>query len=179
MKTEHKIAVIIFLVCLFLVSVLIAQENRENDQIQQFRIENQEIDDNEVYLKQSGLNNQSVVLQSSFLYNNGHDVFINQYGYSGQLRINQFGVNNRAHVVQSGSQNFVELSEAGYDISSKILQLGSDNKVFQELGSHSNSYRITQHGYDHEVYDLGFDSNNPGYTIKQEGLVGMKVIIEH
>ncbi|MEQ9301220.1 MAG: hypothetical protein RIF33_21770 [Cyclobacteriaceae bacterium] len=102
-----------------------------------------------------------------------------QQGQLNEIRATQQGVANTILVNQFGIGNQSDISEKGDFISATILQLGHDNTVFQELGDSYNTYHILQRGYDHEVIDRGFNTDNPGYTIRQEGLVGMKVIIRH
>ncbi|MEP1095197.1 MAG: hypothetical protein ABJG78_08815 [Cyclobacteriaceae bacterium] len=144
--------------------------NRENQVLIQHN--------NEVFLQQIGVGNQTVVVQHSQM-NGANVASITQYGQLHQVFLNQYGTNNIADHRQEGSMNLIDVIEHGNLISSTTLQSGSNNRIYQELGTNRASYRIIQQGSDHEVIDLGFSTSNPGYTIKQTGLVGMKVVIKH
>lgn len=107
----------------------------------------------------------------------GNQSHIIQVGQFNEAYANQEGTANSILIRQYGRGNQSDIAEEGDHISSTITQLGQDNTVFQELGDSHNSYHILQRGYDHEVIDRGFSPDNPGYTIRQQGLVGMRVII--
>jgi hypothetical protein len=134
--------------------------------------------DDEIYLEQAGYSNRASIAQFSPAQN-GNSAIVYQYGVQSNVGLHQTGNSNDAHFQQYGLMNFIDVKEQGDFISSSIYQVGYDNKVNQELGSDGMNYTIIQMGNKHEVIDRGFNLNNPGYTIKQSGLVGMKVTIQH
>ena len=134
--------------------------------------------DDGIFLQQAGFFNQAIVTQLSDL-NATNKAQVRQYGISSSVLLTQSGANNVADIQQDGARNSVDIVELGNSISSRVFQFGVKNKVQQELGNDRTNHTIIQRGYNHEVIDLGFNPNNPGYTIKQRGLVGMTVTIQH
>lgn len=100
-----------------------------------------------------------------------------QQGQINEIRATQQGVANTILVNQYGIGNQSEIHESGDFISTTVVQWGENNSVVQELGHSNTTYRIIQRGHGHEIIDAGFTPTNPGYTITQSGMVGMKVII--
>ncbi len=131
----------------------------------------------EIYLRQVGIDNKAFIIQSSPM-NMGNSAIIGQFGQSTDIVLSQLGTSNSAELHQNGFTNSINITERGDFISSKVLQFGLHNTVHQELGADKTDHLIIQKGYNHKVSDLGFNSNSPGYTIKQEGMVGMSVIIK-
>ena len=104
---------------------------------------------------------------------------IQQFGGFQQVILNQFGANNQAKFTQLGFGNEIDVTQDGVFISSNIYQFGANNHVQQELGRDNTNYVVIQSGYNWGVKDIGFSPNNPGYTVKQFGLVGTTITIKH
>jgi hypothetical protein len=181
MKAINKIG--LFLILLFVASASVAQDVQKlvsPEIVESFGYLNQQqvFQDDEIFLQQAGYNNRAIIVQLSQL-NNGNSAFILQHGQLADVVLNQSGINNAAIFHQDGFNNSIEVAQRGNLISSEVLQSGYHNKVRQELGSNGMHYTVIQEGYKHEVIDLGFNPHNPGYTIKQTGMVGMTVTIQH
>ena len=180
MNTVIKIG--LFLILLIITSATFAQEQEVKKQGVTKKLEIsgylklQEFQDDEVFLQQVGYNNSANIKQYSQL-NRGNKAFVVQYGEEVNVLLTQLGMNNLANLHQNGYGNFIEVTELGNSISTEVIQFGNNNKVQQELGSNGIKYTIIQQGFGHEVVDLGFSSESLGYTIKQTGMVGMKVAI--
>ena len=136
------------------------------------------IPENDVYIKHSGYHNSTVVDQSAGT-SGANLAMIQQFGEFQQVMLNQFGSNNQAKYNQIGFGNGIDVSQDGEFISTNIYQFGVNNHVFQELGSDNTSYTIIQSGHNWGVRDVGFSSNNPGYTILQFGIEGVTITIDH
>ncbi len=180
MNTAIKIG--LFLILLIITSAIFAQEQEVEKQGITKKLETsgyltlQEFKDDEVFLQQIGNNNSANIAQYSQL-NRGNKAFVVQYGEAVSVLLTQSGMNNLASLRQNGYRNFIEVTELGNSISTEVIQFGNNNKVQQELGSNGMKYTIIQQGFGHEVVDLGFSPKSPGYTIKQTGMVGMRVAI--
>jgi hypothetical protein len=181
MKVINKIG--LFLILLFVASAGVAQDVQKSGSseiTESYVYPNQQegFQDGEIFLQQAGYNNRATIAQFSQL-NNGNSAFVLQRGQLADVALNQSGINNSAIFHQDGFMNSIEVAQRGDLISSEVFQSGDYNKVRQELGSSGMHYTIIQQGNKHEVIDLGFNPHNPGYTIKQTGMVGMTVTIEH
>ncbi|MCF6353017.1 MAG: hypothetical protein L3J06_08410 [Cyclobacteriaceae bacterium] len=178
MNTVIKIG--LFLILLIITSAIFAQEVEKQGITKKLKTSGylnlQEFQDDEVFLQQVGYNNSANIAQYSQL-NRGNKAFVVQYGEEVNVLLTQLGMNNLATLRQNGYRNFIEVTELGNSISTEVVQFGNNNKVQQELGSNGMKYSIIQQGFGHEVVDLGFSPESPGYTIRQTGMVGMKVAI--
>jgi hypothetical protein len=134
--------------------------------------------DDEIYLQQAGYNHRASITQFS-PFQNGNSAYVRQFGGMSNIDLTQIGKGNSANYGQYGLKNSIHGIQMGNDINTGVFQFGYENRVLQELGSDGMNYSIIQMGNKHEVIDRGFSPNNPGYTIKQSGLVGMKVDIQH
>lgn len=135
------------------------------------------VKENSVFLKQFGLENQTSVEQYAGTKGANHAGII-QYGTSQRIWLLQQGSNNKAHLGQFGSQNEIELSLYGDFINANVLQSGHDNSVNQELTNSNLDYTILQFGNNWGVTIIGSPSI-PGFSVKQSGMSGSHVTIEH
>lgn len=139
---------------------------------------NKAIQENDVFLLQTGHLNTVVISQRHGL-TGANMAWLQQHGALEQIMLTQSGSNNQANFLQVGRENAINVNQQGKFISSTIYQFGTDNYVFQELGRDNTDYTVIQTGYNWGVIDKGFSPNNPGYTIKQTGMVGVTITIEH
>ena len=136
------------------------------------------ISENDLFLKQSGYQNTAAVLQSAGSIG-ANLAMIQQFGGFQEVLLNQFGSNNQAKFNQLGFGNEIDVTQDGVFISTNIYQFGVKNHVLQELGRDNTNYTVIQSGYNWGVIDKGFSPNNPGYTVKQFGMVGTTITITH
>ena len=138
---------------------------------------NKVIQVNDVFLLQTGHLNTAEVSQRQGS-TGGNMASLQQRGAYEQIILVQNGSNNQVDFRQYGRSNDINVTQRGNFISSTVIQSGLENSVLQELGGNNKNYTIIQHGNNWGVVDIGFNPDNPGYTIRQTGAVGMTITIE-
>ena len=133
---------------------------------------------NDVFLLQTGHLNTAEISQRQGA-TGGNLASLQQRGAFEQIILVQNGANNRVNFQQYGRSNDINVTERGNFISSTVIQSGLENSVLQELGSSNKNFTIIQHGNNWSVIDIGFNPDNPGYTIRQTGAIGVAITIEH
>jgi hypothetical protein len=168
----------------FIGSPAVAQYSFETDNAQIKQVVSRDymgrtsfVKENSVYLNQSGLQNQTNVKQTA-----GDDganyAGILQYGNSQSVDLIQQGSNNVAHMGQFGRQNEIDISQYGDFINTNVLQSGHDNSVSQDFTGSNLDYTIIQFGNNWGLTIIGSPSI-PGFSVKQSGMSGTPVTIEH
>ena len=149
------------------------------NQMSNFSFDGQQVfQENDLLLIQTGANNQARVSQSQGQAG-AHSAAVIQFGIKESVVLSQSGANNQAAITQFGYNNSVDVAQTGNFSSSLVIQNGWNNNVEQELGASEASFTVIQNGANWGVIDTGFNANSPGYTIKQEGLVGVTVTVQH
>jgi len=171
-------------IVLVLFSAVSAQEVETNDAyVDQLLRDNsiglnQAIKVNDVFLFQTGHMNTTEVTQRQGA-TGGNIASLQQQGAFEQVILFQNGSNNQVNFQQYGRSNNINVTQRGNFISSNVIQSGQENSVLMELGSNNQNYNIIQHGNNWGVTDLGFNPDNPGYTIQQSGTFGVNITVEH
>jgi len=133
---------------------------------------------NDVFLLQTGHLNTAEISQRQGSAG-GNLAWLQQRGAFEQIILLQNGSNNQVNFQQYGRYNDINVAQRGNFISSTVIQSGFENSVLQELGSNNQNYTIIQHGNNWGFVDIGFNPDNPGYTIQQTGAIGVTITIEH
>lgn len=163
---------------------VIAQYNFDSDNTQIKQVVSRDymgrtsfVKENSVYLNQSGLQNQTSVQQRAG-DEGANYAGILQYGTNQSAHLIQQGSNNVAHMGQFGRQNEIDISQYGDFIKTNVLQSGHDNSVSQEFTGTNLDYTIIQFGNSWGLTIIG-SPNIPGFSVKQSGMSGTPVTIEH
>ncbi len=134
--------------------------------------------ENSVSLVQAGTHN-TVDVEQTEGPRGANQGMIQQYGSHQRVMLDQSGSNNRADFMQTYKGNQIDVTVIGNNISSRVYQFGRRNHVKQELGANNENYTVIQRGNGWKFEDTGFNPNNPGYVIRQGGMVGFPVTITH
>lgn len=136
----------------------------------------EELDLNEVTLRQMGERNNSEITQISDPFSNPN-----------LIKVSQDGTDNNAVVLQEGSQNALSLEQSGHGnhyrgefagelLINTIIQKGNQNILEQHLIGSNMNFFISQEGSSHELIQKE-SGDGIGYKVTQKGQ-GMKVLIE-
>jgi hypothetical protein len=153
-------------------SILI-EITEENEKLKK---ELEDLDLNEVTLRQMGERNSADITQVSDPYSNPN-----------LIRVQQNGSENAAVVIQEGNQNALDLEQSGKGnqyrgefegelLINTVIQKGNQNILEQYLSGNTMNFFISQEGTGHELIQKE-SSDGIGYKVMQKGQ-GMKVQIE-
>ena len=110
---------------------------------------------------------------------NGSQVIIEQKGEGNTTEWFHDGSNNTFSLTQDGNRNVHEGTLRGEDNLIQVLQQGNNNVLKQEIVGNSMDLEYSQYGNEHELIHIEKSGVSPAYHIRQEGMNGMKVKIEH
>ena len=141
-------------------------------------VQHRRVRENNLSLVQAGTHNTADVEQTEGP-RGANQGMIQQFGSHQRVMLDQSGSNNRADFMQTYKGNQIDVTVRGDNISSRVYQFGRRNHVKQELGANNENYTIIQRGNNWGYEDTGFGSVNPGYVIRQSGMVGYTVRVTH
>ena len=135
------------------------------------------IDENSVFLRQAGYQNQAIVQQRSGI-DGANLATIKQTGLFQLASLSQSGSNNKANLRQSGVKNVLDIAQNGSYNRTNVFQVGVGNMLSEDIVGDNLNYTVFQFGNNWGLTIIG-TPGIPGITVEQTGMAGTPVTIQH